>query len=208
MAWTKAVRMSSIAIFASGAVSGLVVSGSVATALQRGSGQQDMKALDGLVAKDQIRDQIYNYSRGLDRMDRPLALQVFHPDSLVTQPGPTGGGFKGTGAEWVAHAWSVHEKIAAHTHQMTNTLIKVNGDKASSETYAMASLRAEPTPTESNTQLIRVRYVDTWSRRSGRWAIDTRNIVVDFTTADKTSGPNRGSVGHRDKTDPSYAAYF
>ena len=206
MSWKPILRISSLALFVCGLGTGLLLSGTVSAALQRDPSQADLKALEVLIAKDQIRDQIYNYSRGLDRMDRALALQVFHPDSVVTQPNSSGGGFKGTGAQWVDYAWKAHSGIAAHAHQMTNILIRVNGDKATSETYAMDSLRSEPTETSQSTNLILVRYADTWSKRNGRWAMDTRNIIIDFSTNNSSTGPNRKGVNRRDRTDPSYAS--
>jgi hypothetical protein len=199
-------RVSAVAFFGSGLLAGLVLSGSVSARLQPRPAQRDQRALDVLIAKDQIRDQIYNYSRGLDRMDRALALQVFHPDAVVTQPNSTGGGFKGNGEDWVNYAWNAHSKIAAHAHQMTNTLIRVDGDKATSETYAMDSLRTEPSENSASTNLILVRYADTWSKRNGRWAIDTRNIIIDFSTNNTSTTPNRKGVARRDKSDPSYLA--
>lgn len=45
--------------------------------------QQNQQRLDELVAKDAIREQIYNYSRGLDRMDKELARQVWHSDGTT-----------------------------------------------------------------------------------------------------------------------------
>ena len=206
MSWKQILRISSLALFVCGLGTGLLISGTVSAARQGGPSQADLKAIEVVIAKDQIRDQIYNYSRGLDRMDRALALQVFHPDSVVTQPNGSGGGFKGTGAEWVDSAWKAHSRIAAHAHQMTNALIRVNGDKATSETYAMDSLRSEPTETTQSTNLILVRYADTWSKRNGRWAMDTRNIIIDFSTNNSSTGPNRKGVNRRDKTDPSYAS--
>ena len=206
MSSKQILRISSLALFVCGLGTGLLLSGTVSAARQGGLSQADLKAIEVVIAKDQIRDQIYNYSRGLDRMDRELALQVFHPDAVVTQPNGSGGGFKGNGAQWVDYAWKAHANIAAHAHQMTNILIRVNGDKATSETYAMDSLRSEPTETSQSTNLILVRYADTWSKRNGRWAMDSRNIIIDFSTNNSSTGPNRKGVNRRDRTDPSYAS--
>lgn len=203
MQWNDRARVSSLAaMFAAGALATLVVSGTVITG-QRAADAPDAGAMRVLLAKDQIRDQIYNYCRGLDRMDKPLALSVWHPDATVES-----GGFKGSGPEWIESAWRVHEPITAHTHQMTNILIKVTGDRASSETYFITSLRGEPTATSATTRLIRGRYLDRWSSRNGRWAMDHRRIIVDFTTTEVGSAPNPASAGRRDKTDPSYSIYF
>src|SRR5262245_11032955 len=55
----------------------------------------DKRALDDLLAKDAIRQQIYNYARAVDRLDRELGNQVWHPDGTVdmlgTYRGPASG---------------------------------------------------------------------------------------------------------------------
>lgn len=187
-----------------GVITGLLMQGTALTGQSRRSEMPDASAVRLLVDKDQIRDQIYNYCRGLDRMDKALALAVWHPDATV-EMSPSG--FKGSGPEWIESAWRTHERIHSHTHQMTNILIRVDGDKATSETYFISSLHAEPTATSATTRLIRGRYLDRWSRRGGRWAMDHRQIIVDFSTVENATGPNGTSAGRRDRTDPSYR-YF
>ncbi len=191
-----------IGVLALGMLIGVFVAGTVVVGQDpSASDRENQQLLDELVAKDAIREQIYNYGRGLDRMDKPLALSVFHADATVA----IGGGM--SGAEWVESAWRTHEQISAHSHQMTNILIKVDGDTAVSESYFMASLRGEPSSETANTTLHVGRYVDRWSKRSGRWAMDHRAIVVDFRTTHVSTGPNPQSAGRRDTTDPSYQIY-
>lgn len=203
MARSRAVRwLSWSGAFAAGAVAGIVLFGEAVYGRAAAPAAETLKAMEVVIAKDQIKDQIYNYCRGLDRMDRPLALSVWHPDAVV-ESGPN----KMTGPEWIDSAWRVHEKIFAHTHQMTNVLIKVNGEKATSETYFITSLRGEPTPESASTRLIRGRYLDRWSKRGGRWAMDYRRILVDFTTVEDSTGKNPPSAGRRDRNDPSYGVY-
>lgn len=184
-----------------GVLVGLLIETTLVGQNRRSDGP-DAAAVRQLVDKDQIRDQIYNYCRGLDRMDKPLALSVWHPDATVEMPG-----FKGSGPEWIDSAWRTHERIHSHTHQMTNILINLDGAKATSETYFISSLHAEPTATSATTRLIRGRYLDRWSKRGGRWAMDHRQIIVDFSTVENATGPNGASAGRRDRTDPSYQ-YF
>ena len=178
---------------------GFVIEGPVLNGQARKAVMPDAAAMEALVAKDAIRDQIYNYCRGLDRMDKALALSVWHPDATVI----TGNNMNATmsGPQWIDAAWKAHENIHSHTHQMTNILIKLDGDKATSETYFNTSLHAEPA-TGNTTSLIRGRYLDRWSKRNGRWAMDHRQILVDFTTS--SPGPNATGLGRRDTTDPSY----
>ena len=193
-----------IGVFASGILSGLFVSGTVVTSQRTPTWDQaSQKLLDELVAKEAIREQIHNYARGLDRMDKALALQVWHPDGTADYLGQ----YKGLGSGFIEHAWRAHERIMGHTHQMTNIIIKVDGDKATSETYLIASLRSEPTPDSASTNLIRGRYADRWSKRNGRWAIDHRVMVVDFSTRHDSTGPNRQGFMRRDRTDPTYQVF-
>lgn len=199
-AWVRADVLVGLIV---GVLAGLLIEETL-TGQSRKSDRSDAAAIRQLLDKDQIRDQIYNYCRGLDRMDKPLALSVWHPDATV-EMSPSG--FKGSGPEWIESAWRTHERIHSHTHQMTNILINLDGAKATSETYFISSLHAEPTATSATTRLIRGRYLDRWSKRGGRWAMDHRQIIVDFSTVENATSPNGTSAGRRDRTDPSYR-YF
>jgi hypothetical protein len=74
--------------------------------------------LQVLLAKEEIGQQIYNYSRALDRMDKDLALQMMHPD------GQWNGG---TREQFVKSGFDVDSTFSTHSHQMTNSTIKVTG---------------------------------------------------------------------------------
>lgn len=205
MEMSRAFRVPTlVGLFASGVLSGFFLSG---TAI-RGQGPSSteigmQKAIDELMAKEAIREQIHNYARGLDRMDKQLARQVWHPDGTADYLGV----YKGTGAGFIDYVWGVHSKMIGHTHQMTNTIIKVDGDKAVSETYVIATLRSEPTPASTSTNAVQARYADRWSKRNGRWAIDHRLTVTDFTTPHESMAPSRRSFMRRDRTDPTYQVF-
>ena len=133
------------AIFLTGVLVGTAIPDSDDTT----STEAHTDTLTMLFAKDAITEQIYNYSRGLDRMDKELALSVWHSDATVD----VGGNAKMTGPEWIESAWRTHEKITSHAHTMANIQIKVTGDTAVSESYFIASLHAEPTQASANTSL-------------------------------------------------------
>jgi hypothetical protein len=189
-----------VAVFACGVISGLALNGKAGSGAQAAEKSTLQAQVDDLVAKDAIREQIYNYARGLDRMDRDLALKVWHPEGTADYLGQ----YTGPAAGFIDRAWSSHSKLMGHSHQMTNIIIKVNGNTAASETYLMASLRSEPDAESSSTNLIRGRYADKWSKRNGRWAIDHRVMVIDFSTRENMTTPNPKSFMRRDRTDPSY----
>lgn len=162
----------------------------------------DRQLLRELAAKDEIRAQIYNYARGLDRMDMELAKRVWHRDGTADYIGT----YQGTGAGFVDMVWPFHAQLTAHSHQITNVLIEVEGDTAVSEAYVMASLHTQ-TADGAETPLVRSRYADTWSKRDGRWAIDHRIAITDFRTLSVADDPGEPTEGLRDRSDPSYRAY-
>ena len=160
--------------------------------------------IETLVAKQAITEVLYQYCRGLDRMDRELALSVFH-DGSTADYGPM---FSGTGAEFVDWVWTAHEGLDAHSHQITNVLIHVTGDRATSEAYVTVALRSKPVDGEIFDVVDRGRYLDRWARRDGRWAIEQRRFVEDFQAiypvplSPATDGS--AATGRRGPDDPSY----
>ena len=48
------------------------------------------------------------------------------------------------------------------------------------------------------------RYIDTWSKRDGRWAIDRRDCVVDFSAVSEVTALGHDERSERDGSDPSY----
>jgi SnoaL-like protein len=165
--------------------------------------------VDELVAKQAITDVIYTYCRALDRMDWDLALTVWHADGTADYGANM---YQGTGPGFVEWVWAQHAAMMGHSHQITNVLIEVDGDRAASEAYVTATLRLERDEHAQAVEIVsRGRYVDTWSRRDGRWAIERRRFVEDFTstypvTAMEPADPASRS-SRRDQSDPSYAAF-
>ncbi len=145
-----------------------------------------------------ITDQIYRYCRSVDRLDVPLGHRVFHADSYADF-----GSYKGSGRGWIDYICKVHLTFLHHSHQVTNIIIDVNGDQAGSESYVTATLRSR-----EGTQVLQrqfwARYVDEWSRRDGRWAIDKRECVIDFDSVSEVTSINDCSRSRRDASDPSY----
>ena len=201
-------------VVAAAAIVGVSFAGSPALqAQQPAPGRRDAApALDVLVAKDEIRQQIYNYCRGLDRMDKALALQVWHPDGTANYGGATT-----KGSEFVERAFKLHESFLSHTHHMVDTIIQVDGDTAVSETYANSSMlqavdekAAQGVVNRAkgvSVSLVRGRYADRWSKRNGRWALDHRRYIEDFRTVQEFPDQPRAGAGRRDKTDPSYEIF-
>jgi len=164
--------------------------------------------VEELVAKQAITDVIYTYCRALDRMDWDLAQTVWHPDGTADYGA---GMYQGTGPGFLEWVWTQHAGMMGHSHQITNILIDVDGAHAASEAYVTAALRLPADDGAQATEIVsRGRYVDTWSRRGGRWAIDHRRFAEDFTSTYQVTAMEPADAelrtGRRDRDDPSYAA--
>lgn len=161
-----------------------------------------------LAAKQAITEQLHRYCRGLDRMDRAMAEAVWHPGGTADYGATM---FQGTGSGFLDWVWAAHEGFARHSHMVSNALIDVDLDAgtAVSECYVEVWLRTRPHDGVVNDLLGRGRYVDRWSEREGRWAIDHRIYVDDLQrmeTSPATSMTDGSTAtGRRDPTDPSAA---
>lgn len=156
-----------------------------------------------------ILDKIHRYCRSVDRLDVPVGHSVFHEDSTAVFPA-----WEGSGRGWIDFICAEHRNFLHHSHQVTNVILEIDGDRAGSESYVFATLRREEGRREEGrheegTKVIQVqfwgRYIDAWSRRDGEWAIDRRECLVDFgSTAEVTPLPP-SERARRDRDDPSYS---
>jgi hypothetical protein len=169
-----------------------------------------------LAAKQAITDVVYRYCRALDRMDRDLADTVWHHDGTADY-GPT---FKGTASGLLDRLWSNHARLLGHSHQVTNILIEVDSDRASSESYVTGTLWNASASGRLSYLVALGRYLDRWSCRDLVWAIDHRLFVYDVVLSpegDQEADAGREALGRlaarrdprqtlarRDRTDPSY----
>lgn len=161
-----------------------------------------MDAVEQLLAKDAIREVVYRYCRAMDRMDRSLALSCWHPGGTADY----GTLYQGGGAGFIDWVWAVHgEGFTAHSHQVTNLLIALDGDEAASEAYVTVALRGRARSGPALDVVSRGRYLDRWSKRAGVWALEHRQHVTDLSSLYGTSPDSADDgAGRRDTDDPSY----
>ena len=150
-----------------------------------------------LVAKDQIRQRLHDYCRGMDRIDDDLANALWHPGGEANYEGV----FVGTGAEFCEWVAEFHRGLVVTSHEVFNISIRVNGDKAVSETYVEVNLLRR----EGDKHILTTshgRYLDRWSEQGGRWAVDKRRYIRSFSNVREIQ-PVIGTFV-RDRTDPTY----
>ena len=157
-----------------------------------------------MASRAEITEAIYRYCRGVDRMDRAVALSVWHPDGTADYDPWYSGDAPGL-VDWL---WVAHATVVAHVHQVHNVLIDIDGARAASEAYYTAVLRIEPSPARLVDRIVRGRYLDTWSRRAGVWAVDHRRVLQDLESVSdvRTTGRSDGAA-RRGPDDPSYTLF-
>lgn len=149
--------------------------------------------------KVDITEKLYRYCRAVDRLDHALGYSIWNEGSTADY----GELYIGSGPGVIDLICEQHRHLLCHSHQLSNVLIQLDGDRAASESYVTANLRAR-----GDGGLIQMtiwaRYVDRWSRPGGRWGIDKRQVIIDFdevrpvTPLSQVDGP-----GRRDSSDPS-----
>ena len=153
-----------------------------------------------LLAKEEIREVILRYGRGFDRFDRTLVESVWHPGGWAEM----GDHFSGDGLAFVAWCWPQHEGSDGMAHQMLSSLINVEGERASSETYVFVKIRMPKDGGFFDHEQFG-RYLDEWSYRGGRWAIDRRRYIPEMMEQRDAPGATPSPFVRRGLEDPSYA---
>lgn len=159
--------------------------------------------LEELAAREAIRQQLHNYCRAMDRRDDELGYAVWHEDGTADF-GPEI--FQGRGRDFVDQVSRNHLRRLAHSHQIATVGIEVDGDRAASEAYVTVRL-VSAVAGGFTEELYAGRYLDRWSCRDGRWAIDHRVWVLDLGELDRPVATHLPAGGRRDPRDPSYELF-
>ena len=160
----------------------------------------DTQPLQELADRQAITDLIYRYCRSVDRIDRELGYTIWHDDAVADYGKNV---FQGSGRGAIDHICQSHTHVLDHSHQVTNIIIDLQGDRAGSEAYVTANIRLQ-----RDGKLLQIgvwgRYLDQWSKRSGRWGIDHRRVLYDFDEIREVTPMNQRALDSRDRDDPSY----
>ena len=130
--------------------------------------------IDELLAREQIRDCLLRYTRGIDRQDGELARSAYHPDAQDDHVA-----FIGLGQDFVewCNGWHA-DQFDTTQHSITNVWIEIDGDTAHAESYFILMLRnkgAHDLGYHGGG-----RYLDRLERRDGRWAIAARVVTLGW----------------------------
>lgn len=169
------------------------------------------QALQRLLDKDEIRDSMCRYARGVDRGDWELVRSSYHPDAH-DEHGEYKGGTDGL-IEWLDKRFA---GVDNSMHLLSNSLIEFAGpDLALVETYfvsrrlqaPMAGQGAMAGPEDAMARESWGRYVDRFERRNGAWRVAHRTVVLEASSSSVAHGGKRSAAlrwGQRDRSDRLY----
>ena len=157
--------------------------------------------IDELLAREEIKDVIKRLARGTDRLDEELMASCYHPDGFDDH-----NSFRGSGDDFAKWVCQVLPHFEATHHFIADPYIEIAGDVANVDTYC----EAHHVGTDTD-MILGLRYVDRFERRDGRWLIAKRVCAFDWTYTTPFDPARRFNfepdftVGHRDRTDITYA---
>lgn len=153
-----------------------------------------------------ITETLALYCRGIDRCDPEQLAAAFTPDAMIDY----GDGAKPIG-ETIPGLMAGLGAMRLTQHNISNTVIRIHGEKAKAETNCVA-MHIIPAPDGEIELLVGGRYLDTLEKREGRWQIAERLYVMDWNrTAPSTMALEGGLFdglkrrGARGANDPSTA---
>ncbi|MCZ8370985.1 MAG: nuclear transport factor 2 family protein [Porphyrobacter sp.] len=153
-----------------------------------------------------IAETLALYCRGIDRCDAEQLAAAFTPDAKIDY----GDGAKPI-LEVIPGLVAGLGTMRLTQHNISNTVMRVDGDRARAETNCVA-LHIIPTPAGEIELVVGGRYLDHLEKREGRWQIAERLYIMDWNrTAPATMALEGGLFdglqrrGARGADDPSAA---
>ena len=165
--------------------------------------------IERMLARDEIREVLARYARGVDRADADLLKSCYHPDAIEEH----GGNYTGNAFDYVDGAVPRIRLMGPMQHLLGTSHIEFDGDVAHVETYiwTFARFAGERGSTDTFTG---GRLVDRFERRGGHWKIARRRTVFDWNRDTPTSegwctglfDPSKPGMhlGRKDASDLSY----
>lgn len=163
------------------------------------------RIVEELADREAIRECLYRYSRGVDRLDADMIRSAYWPDVVDTHLE-----FKGNAEEFIAWSFPIMGMMDQTMHMIANVLICLDRDKADVESYFYGYHRV--TMNDRKIDVIGAgRYLDKFEKRDDEWRIAERLVMTDWfrqydDSADWDAGllGQKVDLGSRMPDDPSY----
>jgi hypothetical protein len=164
------------------------------------------KILHELADREAIRECLYRYARGVDRLDADMVRSAYWPDAIDTHLD-----FKGNAEEFIAWAFPRMQTMDQTMHMIGNVLMTIRGNRADVESYFYGYHRVAVEDRRLDV-IGSGRYLDRFERREDEWRIAERLVMTDWfreypDSADWANGlfGQRIDLGGRYPGDPSYS---
>jgi len=163
------------------------------------------KIITELADREAIRQCLYRYARGVDRLDPDMVRSAYWPDAIDTHLD-----FKGTPEEFIAWAFPIMGGMDQTQHMIANILITLQGERADVESYFHGYHRITIDGQKMDV-IGSGRYLDRFEKRGEEWRILERLVLTDWfrqypDSANWDAGllGQRIDMGKRYPEDPSY----
>jgi ketosteroid isomerase-like protein len=131
--------------------------------------------LEEFLAKEEIRDVMMRYGRGVDRADGELLKSCYHADAIEEH----GSTYAGPAHAYIDGAIPRIMKMGTLAHYICNIHIMLDGDKAYVESYLLTFARFQKDGASFDT-FTGGRIVDRFESRQGEWRIAHRKMAFDW----------------------------
>lgn len=133
------------------------------------------KILEELADREAIRECLYRYSRGVDRLDADMIRSAYWPDCTDNHMG-----FTGNAEEFIAWSFPIMSSMDQTMHIIGNVLMTIRGNTADVESYFYGIHRIN-LPDDGKSDVIGAgRYLDRMEKRGEEWRIMERMVVTDW----------------------------
>jgi len=137
----------------------------------------ELSQLRAILERDAIRQVIEGYSRGVDRGDEANMRQAYWDDAHDDH-----GLFKGNAQDFVTWSLARAKSRSGKQHFLGQSLIAVDGHRASAETYFVYYAEEGRAPLPNVVNALAGRYLDSVEKRGTEWKIADRVVVIDWST--------------------------
>jgi len=128
-----------------------------------------------LADREAIKECLYRYARGVDRLDAEMIRSAYWPDCVDRHLV-----FKGNAEEFIAWSFPIMGSMDQTMHMIGNVLMTIRGNQADVEAYFYGIHRAN-LPDGSKSDVIGAgRYIDNFEKRGEEWRIAKRMVVTDW----------------------------
>jgi SnoaL-like domain len=131
--------------------------------------------LQNLLDRDAIRECIFGYCRGIDRVDEAALRASYWPDATDSH-----GAYKGSASGFIDAALPKLQASGRMIHHVGNISIHLHGEQAAVETYFLAWQRDRSSNNSEQETFLAGRYVDRFEKRDDEWRVAARVVVYDW----------------------------